>query len=204
MLGLRFPYPTHILTLWSWWKRFWADDGATSDKLCLRWVCCSFVLWTNYGRRLCKTLGVCLFIHLKDRVCSVVASLPFDPGLPDSLLWHIPSASPGGIAFKPRYSLALFKQVSWHFTLNSVAAPLTVSLPGGPTSTDHCTTQLIPTSFACWSSTSVWPRSLTQNRYDFKDHSLTCAPAAKSQIGACTRTEHVYNRCLLDYSYIQN
>lgn len=73
--GLHFPYPTHILTLWSRWKCFGADDGATPDKLSLWWICCSFVFWTNYSRGLCEALCVCLFIHLKDRYCSVKCQL---------------------------------------------------------------------------------------------------------------------------------
>lgn len=87
------------------------------------------------------------------------------PGLSDSHLWYISTFSPKGIAFKNRYSLALFMQgVLTLHSLNSVAATLTVSLPKGFTSIDRCTTQLIPTSFACWSSTSMWPGNLTQNR----------------------------------------
>lgn len=153
--GFHFPYPTHVLTLWSWGKCFWADDGATPDKLSLGWICCSFVFWTNYSRGLCKALCVGLFIHLKDTQCSVNASFPCAQDTAQGCLTAT-CATSALVAFKPRHFLALLMQsVLTHRSWSSAA--LTGLLPKGSASTDCCTTQLIPTGFACGSHiTETW------------------------------------------------
>lgn len=145
--------------------------------------------------------SLCLSLYPPERqilLCKCHLTADTYLGLSDSHLWYISTSSPRGTAFKSRYSLALFMQgIPTLHSLNSVAATLTVSLPKGSTSIDCCTTQLIPTSSACWSSTSVWPGSSTQS-YDFKGCSLTCcASAAKTQIPVrtcrdCTCAAHVW------------
>lgn len=204
--GSLVPYPTHVLTLWSWGEGFGADDGAAPDKLTLGWVCCSFVFWTNYSRGLCEALCVGLFIHLKDTRCSVNASFPCaqdtPPGLCDS---HLCPFCARGIQtqtfLSPSHALTL---LSWS------SAALPALLPKGSASTDCCTTQWIPRGFACGSNTSLWPGNPTGSRYDFKDHYLiSCASPAKIQINVqrqlCTahpclttatfRIKHGQNHC---------